>query len=190
MCRCDLILKARPRTSGPARASLRLAWRASRLSDKGFLFGAKEGRHGGAERRGRAGFWCRMHSEQTAEKGPSRETNSTIDPRHVSNGCFNERASSVGLFSFRESWSFWWSGGDGRPSKYERCCSARNNENNNNVSLVALSPERASLKKKKKKHPLGCFRRTSDCKTATSFCFPAEVDLKRRTFFSVAFFCS
>ena len=91
---------------------------ASRVSDKSFLFGAKEGRHGGAERRGRAGLWCRVHSEQTAEKGRSRETNGTIDTATCFlTAVFNEPASSVGLFSFRESWSFWWSGGDGRPSK-------------------------------------------------------------------------
>lgn len=125
------MLKARRRATG--RGGVTEA-SSTQHFDKGLLFGG-EGRHGGAERRGRAGLWCRVHFKQTAEEGQSCET------LELSNVCFLWPAlyqcCFCWCFRFRESWSFLLSGGDGHPSKYNWCSSARNNENNNSVSLVA-----------------------------------------------------
>lgn len=71
-----------------------------------------ENSHGGAERGGRAGLWCRVYPQQTPEEGNKHPHKHTHSPR------VNRDPQRV--FDFhRENWSIWSSGEDGRPSKWE-----------------------------------------------------------------------
>lgn len=134
------ILKATRGSSASVRAFRRPTARAARLVEEK---ASRSGRRqtwrswapSGSRSLTRNASWTNGWGRSGPAAGGARDPRGSLFP--VAD--FLTASPSLGL-CFRESWSFWWSGGDGHPSKCKWRCSARNNENNNSVSLVAPSP--------------------------------------------------